>query len=95
MDEHTTVERLDPARPESIASLAAGLDVATRARIRLRPDSLVEVVIAGEVVGFVDHVPPVFVALAGERPCIAVEIAQRPTLRLAVEELRRAHARTE
>lgn len=92
MDERTLVEQLDPARPGWIATLAADLDVATRVTVRLRPDGLAEVVIAGDVVGFIDHVPPVFVALAGSRPCIAVEVAQRPTLALAVEALRRVRA---
>lgn len=99
MDERTLIEQLDPVRAEGAAiirsrlsDLAADLDLATRVSIRLRPDGLVEVVIAGEVVGFVEHVAPVFVALAGSRPAIAVEVAQRRTLTLAVEALNAARA---
>ncbi len=106
MDERTVIEQLDPTRLQPgepiqagelpvtnvLAALAAGLDVATRVAIRLRPDGLVEVVIAGEIVGFVEHVAPVFVALAGSRPAVAVEVAQRRTLTLAVEALRSVRA---
>lgn len=94
MDERTIIEQLDPVRParDGLAVLAADLDLATRLTIRLRPDGMVEVVIAGEVVGFVEHVAPVFVALAGSRPAIAVEVAQRGSLRLAVEALQSVRA---
>lgn len=77
-----------PAESDWIADLAAGLHRATRATVRLRPDGLVEVIVAEVVIGFVDHVAPVFVALAGARPAIAVEVAQCATLAAAVDVVR-------
>lgn len=74
--------------PDWLADLAAGLDQATRVTLRARPDGLVEVSVAGSVLGFVDHVAPVFVALEGLRPATAVEVAQRLTLAAAVDALR-------
>lgn len=75
---------------DTLAALAADLDLSTRVAVRLRRDGLAEVVVAGELVGFIDYVAPVFVALAGPRPATAIEVAQRGTLQLAVEALRRA-----
>jgi len=71
-----------------LPALAADLDTATRVAMRLRPDGLVEVSVANGVMGFVDHVPPVFVAYAGVRADIAVEVAQCATLARAVDALR-------
>lgn len=82
--------RVEWEHPDWLADLAADLDSSTRAAMRLRADGLVEITIAGGVVGFVDHVAPVFVVLLGERPAVAVEIAQRMTLVEAVD-LLRAH----
>lgn len=77
-----------PAHPDWLADLAADLDLATRVATRLRPDGLIEVTVAGVTLGFVEHVAPVFVALAGDRPSTAVEVAQRYSLAGAVDELR-------
>ncbi|HWH98069.1 MAG TPA: hypothetical protein VNS80_06855 [Pseudolysinimonas sp.] len=74
--------------PDWLADLAADLDLATRVAMRVRPDGIVEVTVAGELVGFIEHVAPVFVALLGDRPVGAVEVAQRHTLADAVEVLR-------
>jgi hypothetical protein len=74
--------------PDWLADLAADLDLATRVAMRLRPDGLIEICVAGVPVGFVEHVAPVFVALVGDRPAVAVEIAQRLTLDAAVDVLR-------
>jgi hypothetical protein len=82
--------RFEWEHPDWLADLAADLDLATRVSMRLRPDGLIEVSVAGDLVGFVDHVAPVFVALAGPRPAAAVEIAQRHTLSAAVDMLRQA-----
>lgn len=82
--------RVEWEHPDWLADLASDLDLATRVAMRLRPDGLVEVTVSGELVGFVDHVAPVFVALAGERPAAAVEVAQRHTLAAAVDVLRQA-----
>lgn len=82
--------RVEWEHPDWLADLASDLDLATRVAMRLRPDGLVEVTVSGELVGFVDHVAPVFVALAGERPTAAVEVAQRHTLAAAVDVLRQA-----
>jgi hypothetical protein len=82
--------RVEWEHPDWLADLAADLDLATRVAMRLRPDGLIEVTVAGDLVGFVDHVAPVFVALAGTRPAAAVEIAQRHTLSAAVDVLRQA-----
>jgi len=71
-----------------LAALAADLDLATRVSMRLRRDGLVEVVVSGSVVGFIEHVAPVYVVLSGSRPATAVEIAQRRTLPHAVDALR-------
>jgi len=100
-DELTPIEataRPEARRPEIrpeprsttdlLAALAADLDLTTRVSMRLRRDGLVEVVVAGTVVGFVEHVAPVYVVLSGSRPAIAVEIAQRRTLPHAVDALR-------
>jgi hypothetical protein len=82
--------RVEWEHPDWLADLAADLDLATRVAMRLRPDGLVEVTVSGDLVGFVDHVSPVFVALAGNRPAAAVEVAQCHTLAAAVETLRQA-----
>jgi hypothetical protein len=81
-----------PTRPatDPLATLAADLNLATRIAMRLRRDGLVEVVVAGAVVGFIEHVAPVYVVLAGSRPATAVEIAQCRTLSHAVDALRYA-----
>jgi hypothetical protein len=86
-----TPTRPETARPETtdpLAALAADLDLATRVAMQLRRDGLVEVVVAGNVVGFIEHVAPVYVVLAGSHPAFAVEIAQRRTLPHAVDALR-------
>jgi hypothetical protein len=80
--------RVEWDHPDWLADLAADLDLATRVAMRLRPDGLIEVAVAGVHVGFVEHVAPVFVALAGDRPASALEIAQRLTLDAAVDVLR-------
>ncbi|WP_309712788.1 hypothetical protein [Pseudolysinimonas sp.] len=80
--------RVEWEHPDWLADLAADLDLATRVAMRLRPDGLVEVTVSGEVVGFIEHVAPVFVALAGSRPKAALEVAQRHTLASAVDVLR-------
>lgn len=80
--------RVEWDHPDWLADLAADLAVATRVSMRLRPDGLVEVTLAGSLIGFVEHVAPVFVVLVGPRPSLAVEIAQRHTLAAAVEVLR-------
>ena len=74
--------------PDLLAALAADLDLTTRVSMRLRRDGLVEVVVSGSVVGFTEHVAPVYVVLSGSRPATAVEIAQRRTLPHAVDALR-------
>lgn len=83
-----------PARarrqPDWIADLASGLDRATRVVVRLRPDGLLEVTLAGEAIGFVDYVAPVYVALSGGCPAFAVEVAQLFTLDRAVDAVRAA-----
>jgi hypothetical protein len=80
--------RVEWEHPDWLADLAADLDLATRVAMRLRPDGLIEVSSAGTLVGYVEHVSPVFVVLVGERPSTAVEIAQRLTLASAVDVLR-------
>ena len=80
--------RVEWDHPDWLADLAADLDLATRVALRLRPDGLIEVTAAGTLVGFVEHVAPVFVVLAGVRPASAVEVAQRLTLEAAVDVLR-------
>ena len=91
---HTSGTARPATRPEPrathdpLAALAADLDLTTRVAVRLRPDGLFEVVVAGSVVGFIDHVAPVFVVLSGSRPATAVEIAQRRSLPHAVDALR-------
>ena len=95
-DELTPTESLARPGPRSeprsttdvLAALAADLDLTTRVAMRLRRDGLVEVVVAGSVVGFIEHVAPVYVVLSGSRPASAVEIAQRRTLPHAVDALR-------
>jgi hypothetical protein len=52
----------------------------------VRPD-LVEVVIAGEVVGFIEMVGHLFVALRGPRYDIAVEVAQSMSIEVAHQSL--------
>jgi hypothetical protein len=88
MNEQATREAEAPLVDGLLPALAADLDAATRVTARLRPDGLVEVAHAGVVIGYVDHVAPVFVALAGIRPAIAVEVAQVRTLAAAVDALR-------
>ncbi len=87
-DELTHLET--PTRPETdpLVTLAADLNLATRVAMRLRRDGLVEVVVAGTVVGFIEHVNPVYVVLSGSRSATAVEIAQCRTLPRAVDALR-------
>jgi len=80
--------RVEWDHPDWLSDLASDLDLATRVAMRLRPDGLVEVTVSGDLVGFVDHVAPVFVVLAGQRPAAAVEIAQRHTLTAAVDVMR-------
>lgn len=80
--------RVEWEHPDWLADLAADLDLATRVAMRLRPDGLVEVTSGGAIIGFVEHVSPVFVVLAGERPATAVEVAQQMTLASAVDVLR-------
>lgn len=80
--------RVEWEHPDWLADLAADLDLATRVAMRLRPDGLIEVSSAGTLIGFVEHVSPVFVVLVGERPATAVEVAQRLTLASAVDVLR-------
>jgi hypothetical protein len=79
--------RVEWEHPDWLSDLAADLDLATRVAMRVRPDGLVEVTVAGDLIGFVDHVAPVFVVLAGARPAMAVEVAQCPTLAAAVDVL--------
>jgi hypothetical protein len=90
MAEHVAPSISAPVRGEWLAGLAAGLDQATRVAVRLRPDGLIEVASAGRPIGYVDYVTPVYVALAGEFPCFAVEVAQRHRLPDAVEAVLRA-----
>ena len=52
----------------------------------VRPD-LVEVVVGGETVGFIEMVGQVFVALAGNRYDLAVEVAQSVTIEVAHQAL--------
>ncbi|GHF17662.1 hypothetical protein [Pseudolysinimonas yzui] len=80
--------RVEWEHPDWLSDLASDLDLATRVAMRLRPDGLIEVTVAGDLVGFVEHVAPVFVVLAGHRPAAAVEVAQRHTLAAAVDVLR-------
>jgi hypothetical protein len=86
--------RVEWEHPDWLADLASDLDLATRVAMRLRPDGLVEVTVSGDIVGFIDHVSPVFVALEGERPSAAVEVAQRLTLSAAVDALRMRRERS-
>jgi len=80
--------RVEWEHPDWLADLAADLDLATRVAMRLRPDGLIEVTSGGALVGFVEHVAPVFVVLVGERPASAVEVAQCHTLEAAIDVLR-------
>lgn len=80
--------RVEWEHPDWLADLAADLDLATRVAMRLRPDGLIEVTSGGILIGFVEHVAPVFVVLVGARPASAVEVAQRLTLESAVDVLR-------
>lgn len=80
MDERAAVDRVPHVG-------APRLGRAPRISTRLRPDGLVEVIVAGDLVGFVDYVAPVFVALAGSRPNSAVEVAQTGSLTDAVAAL--------
>ncbi|MEO5535423.1 MAG: hypothetical protein ABIR17_09875 [Pseudolysinimonas sp.] len=94
MNERSSVRNtpIEPAKSvetsDWLAELASSLDLVTRVTTRLRPDGLIEVVVSGLVVGYVEHVAPIFVALAGDRPGVAIEVAQRRTLRAAVDALR-------
>jgi hypothetical protein len=80
--------RVEWEHPDWLADLAADLAQATRVAMRLRPDGLVEVTLGGSLIGYIEHVAPVFVVLVGPRPALAVEVAQRHTLAAAVEVLR-------
>jgi hypothetical protein len=92
--DHLARVRVEWEHPDWLADLASDLDLATRVAMRLRRDGLVEVTVSGELVGFIDHVTPVFVALEGQRPSAAVEVAQRHTLSAAVDALRVRHERS-
>lgn len=100
MNEQTTIKTIDQSettrRPAErstrdwMVELANDLDQATRVALRLRPDGLVEVTVSGGVIGFIDHVAPVFVALSGPQTAAAVEVAQRRTLAAALDAVRSA-----
>ncbi|MFC5502035.1 hypothetical protein ACFPJ4_07255 [Lysinimonas soli] len=75
--------------PGWLAGLASVLAQATRVAVRLRPDGLLELSDRGEILGYVDYVDPVYVALVGDCPQFAVEVAQRATLAAAVDDVRR------
>jgi len=68
----------------ALEQLALSVDLSARPRTRLRPDGLLEVVFAGDVLGFVDYQRPVYVVLSGSRIDRAEEIAQRLDLGSAV-----------
>ena len=72
-----------------LSSLATVLARATRVAVRLRPDGLLELSDRGDVLGYVDYVRPVYVALVGDCPQFAVEVGQRATLAAAVDDVRR------
>jgi hypothetical protein len=72
-----------------LSSLASVLAHATRVAVRLRPDGLLELSDRGDVLGYVEFVAPVFVALVGDCPQFAVEVGQRATLAAAVDDVRR------
>lgn len=72
-----------------LSSLATVLAQATRVAVRLRPDGLLELSDRGDVLGYVEYVRPVFVALVGDCPQFAVEVGQRATLSAAVDDVRR------
>jgi hypothetical protein len=82
----------NPAADEGVdwlSSLAAVLARATRVAVRLRPDSLLELSDRGDVLGYVEYVRPVYVALVGDCPQFAVEVGQRASLAAAVDDVRR------
>ena len=72
-----------------LSSLATVLSRATRVAVRLRPDGLLELSDRGDVLGYVEFVRPVYVALVGDCPQFAVEVGQRATLAAAVDDVRR------
>lgn len=72
-----------------LSGLASVLARATRVAVRLRPDGLLELSDRGEVLGYVEHVDPVFVAHVGDCPQFAVEVGQRSSLAAAVDDVRR------
>lgn len=72
-----------------LSSLATVLARATRVAVRLRPDGLLELSDRGEVLGYVEFVRPVYVALVGDCPQFAVEVGQRASLAAAVDDVRR------
>lgn len=72
-----------------LSSLAAVLARATRVAVRLRPDGLLELSDRGDVLGYVEYVRPIYVALVGDCPQFAVEVGQRASLAAAVDDVRR------
>ena len=72
-----------------LSSLAAVLARATRVAVRRRPDGFRELTDRGDVLGYVDFVRPVYVALVGDCPQFAVEVGQRASLAAAVDDVRR------
>lgn len=72
-----------------LSSLATVLARATRVAVRLRPDGLLELSDRGDVLGYVEYVKPIFVALVGDCPQFAVEVGQRASLAAAVDDVRR------
>ncbi len=75
-----------------LSSLATVLARATRVAVRLRPDGLLELSDRGEVLGYVEYVKPIYVALVGDCPQFAVEVGQRTSLAAAVDDVRRQQA---
>lgn len=96
MSETATAYKLGHASVDDgvdwLSNLATVLAHATRVAVRLRPDGLLELSDRGEVMGYVDYVKPVFVALVGDCPQFAVEVGQRATLAAAVDDVRRHRA---
>lgn len=72
-----------------LSSLATVLARGTRVAVRLRPDGLLELSDRGDVLGYVEFVRPVYVALVGDCPQFAVEVGQRASLAAAVDDVRR------
>ena len=96
MSETATTLNQVPSVPHAVdegvdwlSSLATVLARATRVAVRLRPDGLLELSDRGDVLGYVDYVRPIFVALVGDCPQFAVEVGQRASLAAAVDDVRR------